>query len=693
MVSETSRPLMQPAPLPADEAQRLEALYRYRILDTEAEAEYDDFTRLAAQICEAPIALVSLIDAGRQWFKSRRGLDTLETPRDLAFCAHAILGHEVLEIPDARADARFVDNPYVTGDPEVRFYAGAPLITPQGHVVGTLCVLDRVSRRLSPEQREALVTLGRQVVRQMEMRLRLEREGALYQELSRKTKFQQVLLDSAAASIITTSADGRLTSANPGAERLLGYPREELLGLEVISNLHVREELELRAAELASELGRSVPWREALVIRPLLGLSETREWHYVRKDGATVPVLLSVAALRDDDGALAGFVGMATDISQRKQAEAALRLGHERLQLALTAARSSLWDANLLSGRVVLDEHWAALLGQPPRETELTFRDLGALMPADEVAGVRTRLVAAIKGEQPHYIAEHRVLHAQGYWVWIESRGRVVERDAEGRALRMIGTNTDITERKQVERMKSEFVSVVSHELRTPLTSISGALGLICSGVLGDAPAKMQPMLEIAQRNSERLSLLIDDLLDMEKIEAGKMRLELREQQLLPLVEQAIESTQAYAQRHDVRLVLMSDPGAVWVRVDGVRLQQVLSNFLSNAAKFSPAHGQVEVSVLPRMGRVRVEVRDYGPGIQPEFRRHIFQKFSQADASNTRQKGGTGLGLAISKELVERMGGRVGFESQPGMGACFYFELPLGEAEAVGMSTLGSLMR
>jgi signal transduction histidine kinase len=194
--------------------------------------------------------------------------------------------------------------------------------------------------------------------------------------------------------------------------------------------------------------------------------------------------------------------------------------------------------------------------------------------------------------------------------------------------------------------------------------------------VAGEIPVQAKQMIDIAHKNSLRLSCLINDLLDMDKLVAGKMQLKLVDQPLMPLVEQTLEDTRAYAEQYQVRFALTAREN-VQVRVDAMRLQQVLNNFLSNAAKFSPQGAQVEISVRRRDNRVRVEVTDHGTGVPAEFHGRIFQKFSQADSSDTRQKGGTGLGLAISKELIERMRGVVGFDSVHGQGACFYFELPL----------------
>jgi signal transduction histidine kinase len=184
-------------------------------------------------------------------------------------------------------------------------------------------------------------------------------------------------------------------------------------------------------------------------------------------------------------------------------------------------------------------------------------------------------------------------------------------------------------------------------------------------------------VLDIAYRNSERLTQLINDLLDMEKIVAGKMHFDLQTQALMPLVDQALEACRHYGEKTQVRFIVARRDDAVEVRVDGLRVIQMLSNLLSNAAKFSPMGETVEISVRKLGREVRVEVRDHGPGISPEFSKRIFQKFSQADSSDTRQKGGTGLGLAITKELAEHMGGKIGFESVEGRGAMFYMALPI----------------
>ncbi len=261
------------------------------------------------------------------------------------------------------------------------------------------------------------------------------------------------------------------------------------------------------------------------------------------------------------------------------------------------------------------------------------------------------------------------------YWIHISCNPL---RDAHGVLQGFIAIESDVTERKKLEGIKSEFVSTVSHELRTPLTAIAGSLGLLSGGALGPLPQQVAEMIHIAQKNSTRLATLINDLLDMEKLEAGQMRFELSPHALQPLLRQSVQENQAYASQHGVRIELRDAPAEdLVVEIDPQRLLQVLANLLSNAAKFSPPGEVVEVTLERRGDRARVAVRDHGSGIPAEFQERMFEKFAQAETGNTRRKGGTGLGLAISRELVNGMGGHIGFESEPGQGTTFHVELPL----------------
>jgi len=239
------------------------------------------------------------------------------------------------------------------------------------------------------------------------------------------------------------------------------------------------------------------------------------------------------------------------------------------------------------------------------------------------------------------------------------------------------GVVRDITERKQMDKMKNEFISTVSHELRTPLTSIRGSLGLISGGAVGELPEQAREMLKIAGNNTERLLILINDILDIQKIESGQMAFSFESLDITSFLEQAIAENAAYGDQHDVKFVIANALPNARVFADKDRMMQVMANLMSNAAKFSPDGEVVEISVAQRHGgQIRISVTDHGMGIPEVFQPKLFDKFTQSDSSDTRQKGGTGLGLSITKVIVEKHGGTIGFISKKGEGTSFYVDLP-----------------
>ncbi len=247
---------------------------------------------------------------------------------------------------------------------------------------------------------------------------------------------------------------------------------------------------------------------------------------------------------------------------------------------------------------------------------------------------------------------------------------------ADNSALVKIAVDKKIAANMEKDRLKDEFVATVSHELRTPLTSIAGALGLLAGSAVGKLPDAAMRLVTIAHTNSQRLVRLLNDILDIEKLEAGKVDFNFKRVEVLALVKQAIEENQRFAETHDIciRLDPKSTPGTV--RADPDRLLQVLTNLLSNAIKFSPHAEEVVAAVETRDKSIRISVRDHGPGIPANFRSRIFEQFAQADGTDARQMGGTGLGLSISRAIVERLDGTIGFEDAPGGGAVLYVELP-----------------
>ena len=258
---------------------------------------------------------------------------------------------------------------------------------------------------------------------------------------------------------------------------------------------------------------------------------------------------------------------------------------------------------------------------------------------------------------------------------WLSATKVPIKNDT-GQVIGLVGMSRDITVRQEIDRLKSEFITTVSHELRTPLTSIRGALGLLAGGAAGELSHSSKTMVDIAYKNSERLTRLVNDILDIERIEGGKLAFQITPLDLTYLVEQTIEANRGYGAQLGVTFALTCGMPGTRVQGDADRLTQVFTNLLSNAAKFSPAGGTVEVAITRQDEHMRVGVTDHGPGVPEAFRARIFGKFAQADGSATRQNGGVGLGLSIAKAIVERHGGRIDYISEPDHGATFFVDLP-----------------
>jgi PAS domain S-box-containing protein len=394
------------------------------------------------------------------------------------------------------------------------------------------------------------------------------------------------------------------------------------------------------------------------------------------------------------------FNQMLDQIESRDQR---LAIVSERLQMALDASNTSLWDCDAATGSVYLDARWAEMTGAQPGESYTTIGDLLALMPAEDRERAMTQAMLAVKGATPLYEIEHRVRTASGGCIWVHSRGRVAARGSNGRALRVIGTNMDITWRKkgeaelrsakdaaeQANRAKSQFLANMSHEIRTPMNGVLGMTELLLDTELSD---RQRRLAQTAHQSGTSLLNIINDVLDYSKIEAGKLKLEYVDFDLRRVMDEAVGLFAEPAQAKRIELILHVDEMIPPVlRGDPGRLRQVLINLIGNAIKFTE-QGEVLVRAgFLRNGGdhvvLRFEVRDNGIGVEPEAQTRIFGAFAQADGGTTRKFGGTGLGLTICKHLVGLFRGEIGLSSQPGRGSTFWFSVPFDKHDGAAVYT------
>lgn len=370
-------------------------------------------------------------------------------------------------------------------------------------------------------------------------------------------------------------------------------------------------------------------------------------------------------AVRNEKGDAVRMVGSISDITEQKLAEAKLEAIAQHSQTILD---------NIIDGIVTIDTSGKMISFNHAAEVIFACR-------AEQVLGKKIDILLPDSMHIQEQLTSIESLSEQELDA-VRSNGEeftmalsLTKIRSDNRDL-IICVVRDITERRRIDKLKSEFVSTVSHELRTPLTSINGAVGLLASGAIGDLSEQANTLVQTAYKNSKQLSLLIDDLLDMEKIAAGQMQFVLCEQDVMAQVENAIEASMHYGEQYQVTIKLNRQTPGLIVQIDEQRFQQVMSNLMSNAIKFSPIGSSVEINVDILEDLLRISVSDHGPGVPLDFQERIFQKFSQADASDTRQKGGTGLGLSITRELVKHMNGHIDFYSREGLGATFFFELP-----------------
>jgi len=783
-----------------DEALRIEALNQYEVLNSAPDPVLDDLTRLAAQICDTPVAAVSLVGSDRIWLRSRFGVESLDVSLGSLPCETTILGDTVYEIPDARNDPDYAPDGIILEGQPYRFYAGAPLATPGGVSIGALLVLDHHPRRLSEEQTSALSILSRQVITRLELNGRIRQMDRAARSRQRvesaltvERNFVSAVLDTVGALVAVFDPAGRIVRFNRACEMASGYDFPTLVGRYAWDKLIPRQEIP-EAIDTFERL-RSGHFPAAY------------ENQWLNRDGSLRRIAWSATALTDTQGQVAFIIATGIDVTTQRAAEATLRESEARYRQLVEGSLGMVCTHDLRGTLLTINTHGAETLGRTIEEMtnhnleEFIVPDRRAALPAylkkigetgeaqgllhlshadGDVRVVAYRNKLIVVPGRPSYVlgfgvdiseqvrAEgrlrtltrqsdsilesvgdgiygidlegkvtvvnsaaaqmlgykqeemlgrnmHQLIHhtrADGtpyaaadspirksltnfatvrisneiFWrkdgtcfpVEYVARPQIDSQSADSNGLKTLGVVvafTDTTERRALDRMKDEFISTVSHELRTPLTSLRGALGLLAGGALTNRPEKTQQMLEIAISNSDRLVRLVNDILDLERISSGKTELHSTMCSAEDLLRRAAGVQQTRTPKPNIRIFFAANGVSVWADPD--RILQTLNNLLSNAIKFSPAGSEIHLTARNLdENEALIEVRDQGHGIPADKLEHIFDRFQQGDASDSRAMGGTGLGLAICRSIINQHGGRIWATSKPDEGTTFYFTLP-----------------
>ncbi|MFN2489248.1 MAG: ATP-binding protein [Actinomycetota bacterium] len=711
-------------------------------MDTPVDPALERITRLAAAIFKVPIALVSLVDDDRQWFKSCVGVDDDQTSRNVSFCAHAILSDEVMVVPDALADPRFADNPLVTGGPGIRFYAGAPLKTSDGFNLGTVCVVDTQPRELNGKEIAALSQLAAVAMDLLELRLAQaqmlaeaeERERA-EEELRRKSGLVRLLRAVAVAANQARTLDEGLRVAVAEVCGFTGWPvghaflpsdtdTGELVSTD-IWHLHEPERFERFRHETEASRFRPGSGFAATVYlsaRSIWVADVSKDGEFARSKAAeqvglkgalAFPILMreEVAGVLEffsereaepDEPLLDVMAHVGTQLGrvaerERSEKERDALIAQQsdlaqQLRLLLESTPGGIYGIDVEGRCTFINRAAADMLGYPPEDVlgEQMHELIHHSHPDGSPYAVEDCPIYRAFRDGSGCCIENEVLFRRdGSSFSAEySADPIVEQDVICGA---VATLVDITERKQAEaalkaardeaeradRAKSEFLSRMSHELRTPMNAILGFAQLLELDDL--TPEQLDAVGHILKAGNHLLGL-INEVLDIARIEAGRMSLSIEPVEVAEVVNEVIDLIRPMSTERDIRVSTeLGQVQDVHVLADRQRFKQVLLNLVSNAVKYNRASGTVLVFFEDvGEGQLSIKVHDTGWGIAPERTEDLFKPFERLGVHGTGVEG-SGLGLAISKRLAEVMGGEVGVDSVVGEGSTFWVQLPLGK--------------
>ena len=652
---------MLKAPIPQDEAERLAELQKYKILDTMADSSFDDITQIASEICGTQFSVISLIDHDRQWFKSKVGFTICETPRDLSWCSHTILGDDILEIPDAELDQRFNDNPLNKSETPARFYAGAPLITSRGYKLGTLCVIDTKPKRLSESQKNILRKLANQVMILIESRLR---------EITLKENEDKILAifeGSHDAMIIFSPAE--IIDCNPKAVKLYNYESKQAFLKIALCDLTT-------AYQVGGELSAEKSKREMNVAFEK-GFNHF-ECIHIKSTGEEFPceILFSALEYRGEKVIMGTF----RDITERKRVE---DLSKDVQSLAKVGG----WQLDTETKEDEWTEETYRIHGiNPEKHIDLSFAKNS--YPPKE----RERIETYVNRAMEHGISwdeEFNFTDIHGNPKWVRVIGKPIKNE-QGKIFKLKGTFQDITERiilqrsleiqRKISQHQAKLASIgqlaagVGHEINNPLAIIKGYLLTIEEDLRQHMYQDEQTyyMLDKINVASDRIVNIVNGLRTFSRSDATQLGVF----SLKDAIDESFNLFNEIYQKEGISLNLnIQNEGHLRIYGNKGRIGQVIVNLLSNAKDATKGQDKrtIEITLKEVSGHVIMKFKDNGKGIPSNIKDKVFDPFFTTKDVNQ----GTGIGLAIVSSIIKEHDGEISFESSPDTGTTFIISLPL----------------
>jgi len=690
--------------LPENETDRLNALRRYKIIDTPSEASFDGIAKLATQIFNAPIALLSLVDAESVYFKANIGMGTAkQTNRGQSLCSLAILNEKVTVFEDTLAEDFLLTNPNVIGDFGLRFYAGAPLITHDGFMIGSLCIIDKQSRKFSSNDRQILQGLARTAMDQIELRSSsLGKIDELEGLNTTMATMQQRLIDLnddmelANKELYRTNSQlnksydlTMLLNKNlkKSERRFRSFIDKAPIAFSILTGrdliVEVANDMMLKVwrkdeTVVGKALSNALP---ELAGQPYLaildqvftsGESYVGDTAYVKLESGGILgehyFDFTYEPLKNEEGETESIIVIANEVTEQLKKNEYLEALNHQLEIALKAGELGSYNRDLKTGKMDCSETCKLNFGISEGQ-QFNYEDLLRSIVPEHRDMVYQKVQKAITTRTPYH-SEYLIRWPDGSLHWINASG-LPKYDADGKATHLIGVVADITKRKNYESQKDDFLGIASHELKTPITGLKGTIQLL-ERFKDKAGHDMIPrLIDQSAVNLKKIVSLVDDLLNMHRISEGQLYLEKSTFKASKILASSCHNIISQGTHQ----VYMTGDLDAPIFADEQRLEQVLVNFVNNAVKYAPDSKEINIVVKQLKNQVTVTVSDQGEGIDPAVQPFIFDRYYRANHDG-KSYSGLGLGLYISSEIIKKHGGQIGVKSTIGQGSSFWFSIP-----------------